>query len=101
MGQPKGLLTLKGQPILDYLLDALAWPGPTLLVTAPGREHPPGWERFDNEAADPESGGGPLRGVLTALESMRHSLAGRADRRYAGDSLDALRGSAGSTTPDA
>jgi molybdopterin-guanine dinucleotide biosynthesis protein A len=41
-----------------------------MLVTAPGREHPPGWRRFDLEAVDPESGGGPLRGVLTALEHL-------------------------------
>jgi molybdopterin-guanine dinucleotide biosynthesis protein A len=71
MGTPKGLLRIgpdDGQPILTYLLHRIAWRGPTLLVTAPGREHPPGWERFDREAADPEAGGGPLRGVLTALE---------------------------------
>jgi molybdopterin-guanine dinucleotide biosynthesis protein A len=50
------------------LLEQLAWPGPTLLVTAPGREHPPGAEAFDAEAVDAVAGEGPLRGVLTALE---------------------------------
>lgn len=69
MGVPKGLLRIAGRPILEYLLDRLAWPGPTLLITAPGREHPPGWERFDREAVDRVSKQGPLRGVLTALES--------------------------------
>ncbi|MGH7213360.1 MAG: molybdenum cofactor guanylyltransferase [Tepidisphaeraceae bacterium] len=69
MGRPKGELLLRGRPILHQLLDAWAWPGPTLLVTAPGREHPPGWERFTREAVDPVSGEGPLRGVMTALEA--------------------------------
>lgn len=69
MGGPKGVLALDGRPILERLLDRLAWPGPTLLVTAPGREHPPGWRRFTNEATDPVAGEGPLRGLLTALEN--------------------------------
>jgi molybdopterin-guanine dinucleotide biosynthesis protein A len=69
MGMPKGLLRIGNQPILDYLLDRLAWPGPTMLVTAPAREHPPGWTRFDREVIDPVAGLGPLRGVLTSLEN--------------------------------
>ena len=69
MGRPKGLLAVGGVPILAYLLDRLAWPGPTLLVTAPGRERPPGHDRFDAEAVDPTADQGPLRGVLTALEA--------------------------------
>jgi molybdopterin-guanine dinucleotide biosynthesis protein A len=69
MGVPKGALRIGGEPILQYLLGRFAWPGPTLLVTAPGREHPPGWESFTREAADPVGGLGPLRGVLTALEN--------------------------------
>jgi molybdopterin-guanine dinucleotide biosynthesis protein A len=69
MGMPKGQLILDGLPILERLLDRLGWPGPTLLVTAPGREHPPGWRRFTNEATDDVSGEGPLRGILTALEN--------------------------------
>lgn len=68
MGRPKAWLDVGGRPILDCLADCLAWPGPTLLVTAPGREHPPGAERFDAEACDPAAGLGPLRGLLTALE---------------------------------
>jgi molybdopterin-guanine dinucleotide biosynthesis protein A len=68
MGGPKGVLALDGHPILYRLLDRLDWPGPTLLVTAPGREHPPGWRRFTNEVTDPVAGEGPLRGILTALE---------------------------------
>jgi molybdenum cofactor guanylyltransferase len=70
MGWPKGLLVVRGQPILAYLLDRMRWPGPRMLVTAPGRERPPGWERFGREVVDPVAGQGPLRGVLTALESM-------------------------------
>lgn len=69
MGMPKGQLRIGDHPILEYLLDQLKWPGPTMLVTAPGREHPPGWERFDREVSDPVDGLGPLRGVLTALEN--------------------------------
>lgn len=68
MGMPKSLIRVGNQPILEYLLDRLAWPGPTALITAPGREHPPGWQRFDEEIVDPVSGLGPLRGVLSALE---------------------------------
>ncbi|HWE02572.1 MAG TPA: molybdenum cofactor guanylyltransferase [Tepidisphaeraceae bacterium] len=71
MGGPKGRLTLAGQPILEYLLDRLVWAGPTMLITAPGREHPPGWRRFHREISDPASGGGPLRGILTALEHLQ------------------------------
>ena len=68
MGGPKGVLALEGRPILERLLDRLDWRGPTLLVTAPGRQHPPGWQRFTSEATDPVAGQGPLRGILTALE---------------------------------
>lgn len=74
MGGPKGMLRVHGRPILHHLLDRLGWPGPTLLVTAPGREHPLGWERFDAEAVDPVRGQGPLRGILTALEGVRTDL---------------------------
>lgn len=70
MGMPKGLLEVSGQPILEYLLDRVGWPGPTWLVTSPGREHPPGCLRFDRELIDPEPGLGPLRGLLTALENL-------------------------------
>ena len=39
MGYPKGELRLGGRPILPVLLERFAWEGPTLLVTAPGRQH--------------------------------------------------------------
>src|SRR4051794_29684613 len=68
MGGPKSNLTLHGRPILDYLLDRFSWPGPTLLITSPGREHPPGHTRFSAEAVDPVPDQGPLRGILTALQ---------------------------------
>ena len=68
MGRPKAELIIDNRPILAFLLDQLQWSGPTLLVTAPGREHPPAHERFDREVTDPISGQGPLRGILTALE---------------------------------
>lgn len=68
MGVPKGLIRIGNQPILEFLLDRLKWPGPKALITAPGREHPPGWQKFDAEVVDPVAGLGPLRGVLTALE---------------------------------
>src|SRR5438552_17571218 len=68
MGKPKALLEINGRPILAYLLEQFAWPGPTLLVTAPGREKPPGHELFSREVVDPVAGEGPLRGILTALE---------------------------------
>jgi molybdenum cofactor guanylyltransferase len=69
MGRPKAELRVAGKPILEYLLDRFAWPGPTLLVTAPGRERPAGAARFGREVADPVAGEGPLRGVVTALEA--------------------------------
>src|SRR5436190_1357328 len=67
MGRPKGMLEINGRPILAYLLDRIDWPGPTMLVTAPGRENPPGAERFDSEVSDDVEGEGPLRGVYTAI----------------------------------
>jgi molybdenum cofactor guanylyltransferase len=74
MGRPKAWLELAGEPIVRFLLRQFAWGGPTLLVTAPGREHPPGAEAFDREAIDPVAGVGPMRGVLTALEHCRTPL---------------------------
>jgi molybdopterin-guanine dinucleotide biosynthesis protein A len=67
MGTPKSLLSVGGKPILTFIAERLAWPGPTLLVTAPGRESPPGSQAFQHEAADAVAGEGPLRGVYTAL----------------------------------
>jgi len=69
MGLPKGGLRVGDAPILAYLLDRWRWEGPTLLVTAPGREHPPAWERFTREVTDPVTNEGPLRGVITALRA--------------------------------
>ncbi len=71
MGVPKAEIQIGQHPILLYLLERFRWPGPTLLVTAPGRTAPPGSERFSAEATDPQSGLGPLRGVLTALEHAK------------------------------
>jgi molybdenum cofactor guanylyltransferase len=68
MGTAKTTLRIGGQPVLEYLLNRLAWHGPTLLVTAPGRERPIGHEAFNHEAVDAVGGEGPLRGILTALE---------------------------------
>src|SRR5690606_14231062 len=68
MGRPKGLMEIDRRPVLAWLLERWQWAGPTLLVTAPGREHPPAWEMLDREVSDPVAGLGPLRGVLTALE---------------------------------
>jgi molybdenum cofactor guanylyltransferase len=70
MGRPKAALSIRGRPVLSWLLERFAWPGPTLLVTAPGREHPPESARFDREVSDPVAGQGPLRGILTALEQV-------------------------------
>src|SRR5687768_14732109 len=68
MGRPKAGLEIDGEPVLAFLMRRFDWPGPTLLVTAPGRERPPGADSFDAEAVDPVAGEGPLRGLLTALE---------------------------------
>jgi molybdopterin-guanine dinucleotide biosynthesis protein A len=69
MGRPKAELRVGDVPILAYLLDRWRWDGPTLLVTSPGRERPPGAERFTREVADARAGEGPLRGVITALQA--------------------------------
>jgi molybdenum cofactor guanylyltransferase len=74
MGRPKSLLTVRGRPILEYLHRRFAWPGPTLLVTTPGRERPPGRELFLGEVTDPVPDLGPLRGLLTALEGCATPL---------------------------
>jgi molybdopterin-guanine dinucleotide biosynthesis protein A len=74
MGQPKGNLRVGNRAILEYLLDQFAWCGPTILVTAPGTEHPPGAQRFDREVSDPIAGAGPLRGLLTALQTTATDL---------------------------
>jgi molybdopterin-guanine dinucleotide biosynthesis protein A len=67
MGTPKSLLSVGDTPILAFLMQRLAWPGPTLLITSPGREKPPGAEHFQHEACDAVADEGPLRGVYTAL----------------------------------
>jgi molybdopterin-guanine dinucleotide biosynthesis protein A len=74
MGHAKGLLEIGGVPILEWILNSLNWTGPTLLVTAPGRERPPGWKLFGSEVTDPVAGQGPLRGILTALEAAKTDL---------------------------
>jgi molybdopterin-guanine dinucleotide biosynthesis protein A len=68
MGMPKSWLSIRGEPILQYLLRRMEWPGPTILVTAPGVEHPPAANLFGREAIDSVCGLGPLNGLLTALE---------------------------------
>lgn len=74
MGVAKTELTVADSPILQYLLARFAWIGPTLLVTAPGRQHPPGFQLFDREVSDPIADQGPLRGILTALDAASTDL---------------------------
>jgi FdhD protein len=69
MGSPKSHLTFQNKPILKHLLDELSWPGPTLLITAPEREHPPAHHLFNRELIDPFPNMGPLGAFLTALEN--------------------------------
>ena len=69
MGQPKSLLRINGRPILQLLLQQFNWPGPTLLITSPGKENPPGVDLFTNQAVDPVALQGPLRGIHTALQN--------------------------------
>jgi len=71
MGKPKSSLRVGDQPILSYLLKRFAWRGPTMLVTSPGREKPPGAQKFDREVVDPVEGMGPVRGLITALENSQ------------------------------
>lgn len=69
MGVPKSHVRIDGRPILEQLHRYFAWPGPTLLVTAPGLENPPGAKCFEREVKDEVAGEGPLRGILTALRA--------------------------------
>ena len=71
MGKAKSELRIEGEPILIWLMEKIKWTGPTMLVTAPGREHPSGFEIFDTEVVDPVAGVGPILGLLTALENAR------------------------------
>jgi molybdopterin-guanine dinucleotide biosynthesis protein A len=71
---PKAQLVLGGVPILEGLMARLAWAGPTLLVTAPGRTRPPGAGAFDREVVDDVADEGPLRGVFTALTVARTEI---------------------------
>jgi molybdopterin-guanine dinucleotide biosynthesis protein A len=74
MGLPKALLEVAGRPVLTHLLEKVDWPGPTVLVTSPGRQRPPGADGFDVEASDPVAGEGPLRGIHTALLHLTTEL---------------------------
>ena len=74
MGKPKSRLTINGRPILQYLLERMEWNGPTLLVTAPGVEGPPGANLFDREVTDRVGGLGPLCGLATALEHFETAM---------------------------
>jgi len=74
MGKPKSLLRIGNQPILTYLLERFAWRGPTMLVSSPGRENPPGAEGFDVEVVDPVEGMGPVRGLITAFENLKTEM---------------------------
>src|SRR5215212_5763684 len=70
MWDAKGLMKIGNKRILEYLLTKFAWLGQTVLVTSPGREHPPGTEAFDLEVSDPVGGLGPMRGLLTTIENI-------------------------------
>jgi molybdopterin-guanine dinucleotide biosynthesis protein A len=74
MGVPKAWLQLGNKSILVSLLERMRWAGPTLLVCTPGTVHPPGCEMFDREVTDPVAGLGPLRGILTALETAATTM---------------------------
>lgn len=74
MGGPKVLLRVGDQPILAWLLAKLAWPGPTMLVSAPAVREAPGAELFHTHVVDPTDDEGPLRGLLTALEHTSTEL---------------------------
>lgn len=71
MGKPKSLLTIGGVPILEHLHRRLAFPGPMMLVTAPGRERPPGHALYSAEVSDPVLDAGPMMGILTAARATR------------------------------
>ena len=70
MGIGKSHLQVNRIPILVYLLNRVRWTGPTVLSTAAGREHPPGWEQFDLEVTDKLIDRGPLGGIQSALQEI-------------------------------
>jgi molybdopterin-guanine dinucleotide biosynthesis protein A len=75
MSGPKSRLAYGRKPALRWIADRLAWPGPSLLVTAPSNRAPIGREAFDAEVIDPIDDGGPLLGLLTGLSAARGSHA--------------------------
>ena len=68
MGLPKSALRINDEPILRWLLRHYAWPGPTLLITAPGTPHSDGADAFDHRETDAVESNGPLEGMRTALK---------------------------------
>ena len=52
MGVRKETLRIGGKPILTWLLERIEWPGPTILVTAPGHDHPPGTPADHHDTAE-------------------------------------------------
>jgi molybdopterin-guanine dinucleotide biosynthesis protein A len=74
MGTPKALLRVGDKPVLRFLLERLNWPGPTLLVSSPQLQHPPGAEAFDRETSDEVAGEGPLRGLAAALRYSKTDM---------------------------
>lgn len=69
MGGRKDRLTVGGKPILEHLLDRLAFDGPTVLVASPAHPEPIGYRRFDRVVHDREPDGGPMVGLISALSA--------------------------------
>ncbi|MGA2229554.1 MAG: NTP transferase domain-containing protein, partial [Tepidisphaeraceae bacterium] len=84
MGKPKAELRIDGVPILQYLLQSLQWPGPTLLVTAPSRERPPGSDTFDREAVDSTDASRPSDSPSPCTQGEGRGE-GSSDRRHRAD----------------
>lgn len=74
IGGPKSGLVLRGMPVLEWLSRRIAWPGRTLLVTAPSNRSPVGRESWNSEVVDPVDGAGPLQGIITALGAVKSAV---------------------------
>jgi molybdopterin-guanine dinucleotide biosynthesis protein A len=65
MGGPKHRLVVNGKPILERLMERMAWEGPTMLVIGASGDIPA--HGFEKVIRDDDPGQGPLAGIRAAL----------------------------------
>ncbi len=71
MSKRKDLVCVQGKGLVEWMLERVAWRGPTMLVGAADGARVKGEELVDVVVRDEMSGEGPLRGVVTAIEKCQ------------------------------